>query len=1137
MRYGGFSLSVEFVTGRPGAEADAYINRRIGEMLKEDPVASIPVITPRQSTFETASEIFRANGMPGSLTVQVISPRTFANHVLDEVYGSAVELVDTAGKSMAIRRILDENREKMRAFARIGAGHKLPTLIAKQISQLRMMDITPEELGEYAADEGNTRLADLASIFADLPDFLGTHRVDISTSVGGEQKEHENERLDADDQMDLAIYHIAQSPFVRNARAVIFRGFSSYSEQMIRLMQEVMKAAPETIVVFPTAPEGSPDAEVYRATADAMHRLTAAALPAPNVKRMDDEEAAHAPEDILHASRALFSHRGHTKLDSAPSMRIAPANRAEQEIRAVAAEVARLHRDEGIPFSRMAVVWGETSAYEVLVRRIFGEAHIPYFTDEQKSLAQSNLAEFILTAAEMTSGQLKKDSVLAHIATGFTELSAEEQSALQNYGQSRIVRGREFEKEFRKNDPREFLDDFDTAEGARQKVMRAVTARLREPLRNGKETDAGVVFEALENYINDVLRPERVEYKAVDLGARYEQASFMEQTYRTAVSIVSQAKDMLAGTRLGPGDARRILQAGFEAVMLSVVPAGVDEVQAGPLGGFRVPEVDALFVVGVNDEVLPKFTDTSKDILTPREWTDMVLKVKGINIPSDSEEQKFLIVEAIRQAKKHIQWSYSTEGGQMPSVLIQYLDELFEGGIERVDPEEQALFLKQNAYDFAVRQVRAKADGIPLEVNRKVSMGVLGDEEFTRRTDTLKSSLGKSNAAVPAEPLYKPKRLSATQLSTYFSCPYQHFMQYQIGAWVPREAALDNAEAGSYMHGVLRRISDKARNDRGFSKWSDVDDVAFSELVDEALDEEIEERMGYEVDPRTSAVLQVLSPEITRAAESLRNQYAQGAIAGIGSEMPFTVLDGNVQGIIDRLDAAFIDGRTYYSVVDYKSRLKDFSIESLIAGTDLQLALYLLAVEEMIRSGKMQNGILLDPAGAVAGAGFINTFPGFASVGEEWWKAHEWWKDYRMRGLVAVPANIAERIYGIDDPNATGHQLYTTQVRTSQGGTAYHSMDAGARVYLPGSDQENGLDALMACTKTRVVEGGDAIRAGKNDIMPFRSTNENACRYCDFRSICGFDEQQPGAKVRRLPKPEGGYRALLSRELSKGEDE
>lgn len=56
--------------------------------------------------------------------------------------------------------------------------------------------------------------------------------------------------------------------------------------------------------------------------------------------------------------------------------------------------------------------------------------------------------------------------------------------------------------------------------------------------------------------------------------------------------------------------------------------------------------------------------------------------------------------------------------------------------------------------------------------------------------------------------------------------------------------------------------------------------------------------------------------------------------------------DGLLTGKIDRVDTYEKDGTTYFRIVDYKTGRKDFSYTDLLYGKDLQMLLYLFALQE-----------------------------------------------------------------------------------------------------------------------------------------------------------------------------------------------
>ena len=44
------------------------------------------------------------------------------------------------------------------------------------------------------------------------------------------------------------------------------------------------------------------------------------------------------------------------------------------------------------------------------------------------------------------------------------------------------------------------------------------------------------------------------------------------------------------------------------------------------------------------------------------------------------------------------------------------------------------------------------------------------------------------------------------------------------------------------------------------------------------------------------------------------------------------------------------------------------------------------------------------------------------------------------------------------------------------------------------------------------------IAEGKVAAEPYRSKERNACAWCEFRDLCGFDERIPGCSFRRVPE-------------------
>ena len=57
---------------------------------------------------------------------------------------------------------------------------------------------------------------------------------------------------------------------------------------------------------------------------------------------------------------------------------------------------------------------------------------------------------------------------------------------------------------------------------------------------------------------------------------------------------------------------------------------------------------------------------------------------------------------------------------------------------------------------------------------------------------------------------------------------------------------------------------------------------------------------------------------------------------------------------------------------------------------------------------------------------------------------------------------------------------------------------------------------LNAYVKKKITEVQDSILTGKADASPYEIGNKNACTYCPYSGVCGFDMDIPGYEFRRL---------------------
>ncbi|MCK9909698.1 hypothetical protein MXD81_11195, partial [Microbacteriaceae bacterium K1510] len=126
----------------------------------------------------------------------------------------------------------------------------------------------------------------------------------------------------------------------------------------------------------------------------------------------------------------------------------------------------------------------------------------------------------------------------------------------------------------------------------------------------------------------------------------------------------------------------RILDSGLESIQLGLVPPALDQVMIGSMERSRQPDVKALFLLGVNDGVIPA-RPVEDGILdeTEREY----LNTMGIELAPGAKQQlmaeQFLLYQAVTRPSERLWLScaLADEEGKalLPSSVLERMRELF----------------------------------------------------------------------------------------------------------------------------------------------------------------------------------------------------------------------------------------------------------------------------------------------------------------------------------------------------------------------------------------------------------------------------------------------------------------------------
>lgn len=377
------------------------------------------------------------------------------------------------------------------------------------------------------------------------------------------------------------------------------------------------------------------------------------------------------------------------------------------------------------------------------------------------------------------------------------------------------------------------------------------------------------------------------------------------------------------------------------------------------------------------------------------------------------------------------------------------------------------------------------------ELRRKLELSANRQEQhFAVREQDKLSSLFHRVAAV-----------SPSQIERYYTCRFQYFCRYGLGLNTPQKAELNPLNRGNVIHYLLNRILEQC----------DVVHISDEELqkqIDRYLKEYLNRVMGGEGEKPQKFLYfyRRLRNTLYRIFSSLREEFAQTEFKVVGLEEPIrengkafplhVPVDEThvvtVSGKVDRVDLYTMGEESFVRIIDYKSGGKEFDVNKMAEGLNLQMLLYLFAIWRT-QNDKYRNvcpaGILYMPAG--------NPKPTLERDATEEAQKQAEQKSYAMSGLLLND----EQVLCAMEKDLNGKFIPVSQGKTGLKGKYLATLKEFA--------------ALEAYTERLVAQMGEGLYRGEIAPNPIQAGMSPPCSYCDYRAICGHE---PSDGCRPVPK-------------------
>ena len=344
--------------------------------------------------------------------------------------------------------------------------------------------------------------------------------------------------------------------------------------------------------------------------------------------------------------------------------------------------------------------------------------------------------------------------------------------------------------------------------------------------------------------------------------------------------------------------------------------------------------------------------------------------------------------------------------------------------------------------------------------------------------------------------------MSASRLESFNNCPFQHFVRYGLRAAETREFTERAADLGEFYHAALEAFV-CAVNERKIV-WKLLGDAQALAILDEALPDVIARHHDgiFLENERMRATLFLLVETLRQSVLAIVNQIRAGSFSPVQTEVRFghgapfppirlALPDGSealVGGKIDRVDQAIVGGRELLRIVDYKTGGQDFDFAGVLQGLTLQLPLYLLAAAERAET---RAGLYYMPISQPVVSDAEEDIEGAVAEG------------FRLKGLTLSDAAV---IRASDNALTSGASAVLYKVEQT-GETDY-----SGSVCTPSQ-----MESLLTLARKKSEQTLSRMLSGELAASPAaRKKRQEACVYCDYKSVCRFDPKKPGCRVRLL---------------------
>lgn len=1150
-------MTLQFLIGNGALDHRQIYIKKAQEWLSQDEENQVFFLVPNYNKFEQEQEILKALKPAGAVSFSTIRAQVFSFYRLAWFYLQktgqlANQTLSEAGSLMLLQKVLEESKEELLLYRgeveKAGFSAKLLGLY----QELQVGNLTPTDLVTSLSSQGQQANADQTLKFAELSLVLSRYENELT-----------KRQLQVVDPLALLTDYfqatttngLFEAPDLTKTLFIATDFQELYAQERCLLTTLAQKGHLLMDLVLDKAyVETAPEVlDLFYDTGKIYYQLLHAARE-NGTKVLVDLKAAQKKEATLQIPVEEFWRQ--TQNDGSKAVAALPkenihlfqALKPTDEVNRLAIEIRKLVASGNYRYQDIQILTNDLETYGHLIPPVFHEFEIPFYLDQQVSMAQHPLVGFLQALFALGEYHYRLSDIMRLLKTElfipdyFFENTT---TGLQDYRNivdqtenialkfnfqgsfwTRVEDWQIVQYDF-ENETQEDVDELTTNSNRLRQAFSQQIGGFLQRLEKSRTAKEAVV--ALYQFLIAIKADVRVkEWREKDIATgNLELARNHEQTWSALMALMDDYVEIYGEDPFNLANFSLLFTTGLENTFYGKVPSAIDQVQLNQLGLARIGQAKITFAIGLNDKNFPApVSDDSLLTIEDRVVLNTALtndkQLRDLREESVSKAP-FVAYKVFLSACDELFLSYAINHDTEQNLRISpYLQRFVtRGNLAVVALEELSITSEPENFVATYRNLvgqlnllyrYAKDEKLSLSAKWRTLEKMLLESTYHNLAQRAFESRDHVNLPVTlpkevAEKLYgKDLYSSISQMESFYQCGYRYFANYGLRLKERELFGLDSLTTGTLFHDALDQFLQAV-----FSKQKllvELDEQEAQQLIDTVLQQIFAEPrfMILKSSARMHYLRYRLAKTIKKVVWALQKQSQRTKMTPLATEIVFGQLAGTngikgieeplstggklaVRGKIDRLDIATTPEHTWLGVIDYKSGAKDFNLTDAYFGLAMQLLTYLDVA--LVNAAELVGNKNVKAAGAY-----------YMRIQDPVLKAEEAslaevLKAYKYKGIFLEDSELYPLF---DETLAVKERSVIYPILSNKDGVL--NKESNSKAFY----KEDDLTLLRRHNRNLMKNAAENIVTGQITLNPYKkSSGEKACTFCPFRSLCGFD--------------------------------